>query len=291
MILIMYIDWNEESFQKYIESSHPGLISSKASLELLWRCFHFYAFYPFPRDATNGMIDYNAFQRAVTLLSARGADLLGFVDGEDWHWLCDNSYITRTNFQRIIRSIGFTHSIGREGLQKGTEENSIVNETMDVLKMTAPFQMHCGPWKDQLEPVVRRILGESASSRSEVPWGQLSELLSLVLRVRLLPTRRTLGIHFGEFEDPGPANETAMRIVNALREDITEDDIASKHYVRLIEVLVYLRSSRIQAQLTFDSRICTFNSISSGQSCFNRPRKSPVKSQRKKASENRWTFV
>ncbi|OQD90827.1 hypothetical protein PENANT_c001G05753 [Penicillium antarcticum] len=80
---------------------------------------------------------------------------------------------------------------------------------MDVLKTTAPFQMHCGPWQDQLDPTVRRLLLGSPSSRSRTLWEELSELLSLLLRMKLLQTKRILGLHFGEFGDPASAKETA----------------------------------------------------------------------------------
>ena len=265
------LDWNEESLQKHIECSHPGLILSKASLQLLWRCFHFYAFYPFPRDVTNDMVDYNAFQRAVTLLVARGTDLLGMVDNEGWHWRSDKSYIPQANLQRIVRSIGSTERTYEKSHDIVAEFDPAVDETMDVLKMIAPFQMHCGPWEDHLHPVARRLLGESTRIRPRVSWEDLSELLSLVLRLRLFETKRPLGLRFGEFGDPSPANETAKRIVNELREGYMEDYIPLKHYARLINALVCIRCARLPARLTFYSRICTFNFTSSGQSCFNRP--------------------
>jgi hypothetical protein len=264
-------DWNEESLQKHIESSYPGLNPSKASLQLLWRCFHFYAFYPFPHDAINDKVDYNAFHRALMLLVARGTDLLGMVDNEGWHWRRDESYIPQANLQRIMRSIGSTDRTYEKSRDIVAEFDPAVDETMDVLKMIAPFQMHCGPWEDHLHPVARRLLGESIRSRPRASWEDLSELLSLVLRLKLLKTKRPLGLQFGEFGDPSPANETAKRVVIGLRKGCTEDDIPLKHYVRLIDALVCIRCSRLPAWLTLYSRICTFNFTSSGQSCFNRP--------------------
>jgi hypothetical protein len=217
------------------------------------------------------MVDYDAFQRAVTLLVARGTDLLGMVDNEGFHWRCDESYIPQANLQRTIRSIRSTERIDEKSPEFVAKFDPAVDDTMDVLKMIAPFQMHCGPWEDQLDPVARRLLGESIRSRSRVSWEGLSELLSLVLRRRLLVTKRPLGLQFDDFGDPSPANETAKRIFNGLREGYTEDDIPLKHYVRLTDVLVCIRCSKLPARLTFYSQISTFNFSSSGQTYFNRP--------------------
>jgi hypothetical protein len=91
------------------------------------------------------------------------------------------------------------------------------------------------------------------------------------MRLRLLETKRPLGLQFGDFGDPSPANETAKRIVNGLRDGYTEDDIPLKYYVRLIDVLVCIRCSKLPARLTFHSQISTFKFTSSGQSYFIRP--------------------
>ncbi|KAJ6051951.1 uncharacterized protein N7446_006589 [Penicillium canescens] len=161
------------------------------------------------------------------------------VDNEGFHWRCDESYIPQANLQRTMRSIGSTERIDEKYRGFVANLNPAVDETMDVLKMIAPFRMHCGPWEDHLDPVARRLLGESIRSRSRVSWEDLSEVLRLVLRLRLLGTKRPLGLQFGDFGDPSPANEMAKRIVNELREGYTEDDIPSKHYVRLIDVLLW----------------------------------------------------
>ncbi|KAJ6069452.1 hypothetical protein N7499_011339 [Penicillium canescens] len=161
------------------------------------------------------------------------------VDNEGFHWRCDESYIPQANLQRTMRSIGSTERIDEKYRGFVANLNPAVDETMDVLKMIAPFQMHCGPWEDHLDPVARRLLGESIRSRSRVSWEDLSEVLRLVLRLRLLGTKRPLGLQFGDFGDPSPANEMAKRIVNELREGYTEDDIPLKHCVRLIDVLLW----------------------------------------------------
>src|SRR3954451_24242143 len=95
-------------------------------------CFHFYAFYPFPRHATNDMVDYDAFQRAVTLLVARGTDLLGMVDNEGFHWRCDESYTPQANMQRTIRSIGSTFRIDEKNPEFVAKFDPAVDDTMDV---------------------------------------------------------------------------------------------------------------------------------------------------------------
>ncbi|KAJ5770689.1 uncharacterized protein N7511_002740 [Penicillium nucicola] len=229
--------WDEQSLRKYIDSSHRGLITSDTSLLLLWRCFRFYAFYPFPPDITNSTVDYDAFKRAVILLGVQGCDMVGMVDDGGWHWRSDDGYIPRTNLQRMLRSVGHIESIDEKDCQIEAGFNPIIDETMDVLKTTAPFRMHCGPWADQLDPVARRLLGESTKTQSQVSWEEFSDLLSLVLRLRLLDTKRAFGLHFGEFGGPAPAKETAKKIVDGLREGLVGDNITMKYYDKILEVL------------------------------------------------------
>lgn len=64
---------------------------SEAMVQLLWTCFHFYAYHPFPRDATNGQVDSAAFQRAVALLAVQGTDLLGTQEEGIYFWCNDEA--------------------------------------------------------------------------------------------------------------------------------------------------------------------------------------------------------
>ena len=50
-----------------------------ASIPLLWRCLHFHACFPFPRETDR--LDYSAFQRVIGLLAAEGTLCLGDNNG------------------------------------------------------------------------------------------------------------------------------------------------------------------------------------------------------------------
>lgn len=79
-LLTIYPDWSEESLRGHVENIHPNLASSKSIIQLLWRSFYFFAFHPFPQDPTGGRVDWEAFQRAISMLVAQGADLLGVLE-------------------------------------------------------------------------------------------------------------------------------------------------------------------------------------------------------------------
>jgi hypothetical protein len=236
-------DWNEDSLRKHIESRHPDVAISKAAIQLLWRCFHFYAYHPFPRDATDGKVDSAAFQRAVSLLALQCTDLLGTQDGGDYFWRHDDAFFRQADFKRIFRSIGLPTKCtsSDQSLQLDDDSTSVLDDAMDVLAMTQPQTVSLAPSPDQLEPAARKLLGESdlLQKRYQVSREDLSTLLSLLLRLRLQKAKWGSRFHLGAFDKADPRDEELADImVNGLGGGQEEEDLTSDKVLRAMDLLV-----------------------------------------------------
>ena len=82
-----------------METLHPDVAMSEPAVQLLWRCFHFYAYHPFQREGTDGKLDSAAFQRAIALLVVQGTEFLGTQDGGDYFWRNDDALFRNSNFE------------------------------------------------------------------------------------------------------------------------------------------------------------------------------------------------
>ena len=179
-------DWNYNSFRKYIETLHPDVAISEASIQLLWRCFHFYAYHPFPCDATDGKLDSAAFQRTVALLVVQGTDILGTLEEGDYFWRNNHAFFRKASFQRIFTSIGLPENTDRPSIDLDYTSASMLEDVMDVLATTQPQSICLLPSPDQLQPAARKLFREGAlQKRYRIAPKDLSRLLSLLLRLRL----------------------------------------------------------------------------------------------------------
>lgn len=171
-------------------------------IQLLWRCFHFYAYHPFPRDATNGQVDSAAFQRAMALLAVQGTDLLGTQEEGSYFWRNDDAFFRKSNFERIFTSIGLPEKTDRPSSQLYYDSASMLEATMDVLAMTQPYTICLSPSPDQLRPAARKLLSEGTfQKRYRILRKDLSRLLSLLLRLRLREAKWKPRFHFGTIEE------------------------------------------------------------------------------------------
>lgn len=99
-------DWTKESLQTYLQETQPDSFPSEDAVQLLWKCFHFYAYHRFPRSASNDdKLDFEAFQRSVTLLAVNDTELLGTPDEGDCCWRPDDGSLHKACFRRILRDI------------------------------------------------------------------------------------------------------------------------------------------------------------------------------------------
>ncbi|KAF3386804.1 hypothetical protein F1880_000616 [Penicillium rolfsii] len=202
--------WSEESLRGHIEIAHPHLASSERAVHLLWRIFHFYAFHPFPRNYIEGRIDWEAFQRAVTLLAAQGADLLGILEEIESYWRFDGDNLyDQAKLKRIFRSIGTP----ADSANRDDESTHVLNETIDVLAMTQPFFMHNGPHEHQLTPTARRLLGEGLIRARRVTHGDFETLVNILIRLNLSKETWGLSFPFGSFELSDPSTDELADIL------------------------------------------------------------------------------
>lgn len=224
------------SFREYIEEKHPEVAKSEAVVQLLWRCFLYFAYHPFPRDVTDSSkADSSGFQRAVSLLAGRGTDLLGTQAEGEYFWRHDRAFFRRADFQRIFRSVSLP-----EGPNNHPTNPALEEDVMDVLAMTQPQSETLAPSPDQLEPASRKLLGEgSVRTGYQLPQKSLSTLLSLLPRLRLHKSKWGSHFHFGTFDDVEPVHERLADILaKGLAGNNDRENLESDHLLRAMDMLV-----------------------------------------------------
>ncbi|EED21037.1 hypothetical protein TSTA_082700 [Talaromyces stipitatus ATCC 10500] len=190
--------WTEESLKHHIKINHPGIATTEHTNSLLWRCFHFYAYHPFPRHDMH-QIDESVFQRAVILLAVQGTDFLGTQDGGDYFWRNDTDFFYDADFRRILRSINPAFP---EHKSQPTSQISVVNNVMGVLATTQPYAVTLAPSPDLLESAARRLLDSVPGGnrlRYRLYADDFSGLVTLLLQLRICSQKWGMTLHYGEF--------------------------------------------------------------------------------------------
>lgn len=234
--LTISLDWNVTNFREYIEKKHPDVANSEAVVQLLWRCFLYFAYHPFPRDVTDSSkADSSGFQRAVSLLAGRGTDLLGTQAEGEYFWRHDRAFFRRADFQRIYRSISLPEAPDNQLTDPSLEE-----DVMDVLAMTQPQSETLAPSPNQLGPASRRLLGQgSVRTGCRVTQSDLSTLLSLLLRLRLHKAKWGSYFHFGTIDNAEPVHEKLADILaKGLTGNNDRENLESDHLLGVMDLLV-----------------------------------------------------
>lgn len=202
---------------------------------MLGRCFHFYAYHPFPRSARDdGRLDLGAFKRSVALLAANGTELLGTQEDGDYFWRPDEGFFHKAGFKRMLRSIGV-----QQFTKTDCHSTSIVEDAMDVLAMTQPFKVCTAPSPTNLDPAARRLLGESLQTQYLINQRDFSVLLSLLLRLRLHKIQWGQGFNFCTFDKADLANEELARtLINGLGGDPDNDQLGPDQIDQALCLLV-----------------------------------------------------
>lgn len=162
-----------------------------ASIPILWRCFQYHAWFPFPPKPQP--LDYGAFQRAIGFLAAEGTLRLGEdADGitMDADGYPDHSARASKHLWILFRSFSSPSSCfsGRESIESTVVDPIDTQEDlMEVLALTQPVN-HCimpAPI-EELRPHAGRILSSSTLyTCSSIPRGDFLSLLKLILSVQL----------------------------------------------------------------------------------------------------------
>lgn len=162
-----------------------------ASIPILWRCFHFHAFFPFSQKLQR--INYSAFQRAIGFLAAEGNLRLGDnADGitMDAGRYPDASARASKRLWILFRSLssGSLTSSGPKMVETNVADLSNTEEDlMEVLALTQPDNACIMPAPiEELRPHARRILKFSTRyTYSWIPRAEFLNLLKLILSVQL----------------------------------------------------------------------------------------------------------
>ncbi|PYI00041.1 hypothetical protein BO71DRAFT_478903 [Aspergillus ellipticus CBS 707.79] len=205
--------WTQNSLSTHIHRTHPTTHISPSTLTLLWKCFTFYAHHPFPPPPTTNAtkLDATGFERALALLVHQWTSLLGTQEDGDCFWRHDEEFFHRGSVARLLRSIGH-QCPSPEGIdippsvapQDGIP--SVLDDVIDVLATTQPYSVNLAPSLIQLEATGRKVLrgstgGESKSTQYRVSRGEVSDLMGLLLRMRLQRKKWGRRFHFGGFDE------------------------------------------------------------------------------------------
>ncbi|PYI04460.1 hypothetical protein BO78DRAFT_449873 [Aspergillus sclerotiicarbonarius CBS 121057] len=212
--------WTKECLRNHIARIHPDTTLPDAAIDVLWSCFYFYAYHPFPRENANGgKLELPAFQRALTLLALRGTTLLGTVNedgqpGPYWRSLrCPSTGLS--NIDRIFRSISEVSHEPNPGTQIVDSSTFIIEDVMDVLATTYPSHIKFSPWYPELKEVAEGLL-EDRVPQYQLKDNDLTALVSMILRLRLhKPTWGEDGEHFhyGSFAESNPQVEELANVM------------------------------------------------------------------------------
>ena len=242
-----------------------------SSIPLLWRCFHFHAYFPFPRETDR--LDYSAFQRAIGLLAAEGNLRLGdnadgiTMDRDRYPdanaraskrlWILFKSLSTRTPLPDDNRS---TES---SVLDLSTTEDDL----MDVLALTQPDNPCIMPAPiEELRPHAKRILGSSKFHKYySITQRDFLSLLKLMLSIQM--DKPEWGSHQPYFNTGRillPPNPEILRgaadaILRSFNHEVRGDiewhgfhKVLSVHLVRSFKLdLRYITANKIHLSLAF----------------------------------------
>ncbi|KAJ5612724.1 hypothetical protein N7510_005918 [Penicillium lagena] len=183
--------WTKESLENHIVKTHPGATIPDASIDVLWSCFYFYAYHPFPRyDADHQKLDRPAFERAISLLAFHRTEILGTLGDGIGYW-------------RISR---------QQNQHTSNPSLSIDDDMMDVLAMTKPNIEKGFPSSDQLTPAVQRLL-KGANPSYKLHLNDLATLLGLFSRMRVHKLTWGQGFYYASFEESSPQKEELVKIL------------------------------------------------------------------------------
>ena len=242
-----------------------------ASIPLLWRCFHFQAYFPFPREPDR--LDYSAFQRAIGLLAAEGNLRLGDnADGimMDRHRFPDANTRASKSLWILFKSLSTRTPLPGQILSTGSvlDLSTTEDDLMDVLALTQPSNPCIGPAPiEELRPHAKRILGSSEfQTYHSVSQGDFLSLLNLMLSIQV--DKPEWGPHqpyfnTGRILQP-PSPEILRTVADAVLRCFTYEGTADIEWYEFNNVLsVYLVRS-----LKCDPRYIIANKINSSLAFF-----------------------
>jgi hypothetical protein len=186
-------DWKEKDLKRFLQSRFQhseGLIND--SISILWRCFHFHAYFPFSQHFDREIVDEDAFYRAVALLAANGdyrlqADANGSYIDPDRDRDANAFWRTFRSFSMPqISSNASGEDVGANYYLNWDEEDDL----LDVLALIQPSHPSLlTTRREELQEHSKRIfapLGKEIHKHSRIPRRNIISLLKFILSIELV---------------------------------------------------------------------------------------------------------
>lgn len=240
-------DWTKKSFQIYLARNHPDTTIPETAIDVLWSCFCFYAYHPFPLiGADDNKLELPTFERALILLSLQGTELLGIEDdgfGRRWGPFREKCNC-KVRINRIFRSI----SIGCPHLTSHphvTNFDTLVTEdAIDAMLTICPSHPKLPATPEKLMPLAGRLL-EGRTVQFQMKVNDLADLLCLIMRLKVYKTTWGRGFHYGSLEEPSPENEELAKILARSFSHDQDESLSPDLVFEALGILVIMISSAI----------------------------------------------
>ncbi|RAH69959.1 uncharacterized protein BO66DRAFT_401655 [Aspergillus aculeatinus CBS 121060] len=234
--------WSRKSFQDHLARTHPDTIIPDTAIDVLWSCFCFYAYHPFPiSEADDRKVEQPAFERGLLLLSRQGTRLLGTI--RDDFGLCwgrlDEPCTCGLRMNRIFRSISrVDRRQSRSDPPTDGFDTFVANDMTDAILAIFPSHPKLHPSPEQVQPLAESLLG-GRTGQCAMRAGDFTALLCLVLRLRVPQlTRPDRECHRGFLEEPSAdQEELAGVLVRSFRHDQNES-LAPEMVLQALDILV-----------------------------------------------------
>ncbi|EAW08792.1 uncharacterized protein ACLA_097300 [Aspergillus clavatus NRRL 1] len=232
--------WTKKSFQNHLARTHPDTTIPDTAINVLWTCFYFYAYHPFPLPgAGDRKLELPAFERGFILLSLQGTRLLGIVEDDFGHcWgRVEDTCSCRFRINRIFRSLSLVNCQSSSDPQVAGFDTFITDDVIDVILTIFPSHPKLHPSLEQLKPLAERLL-QRRTDQYQMKVSDLATLLCLIMRLRVYQPTWDRGFHYGSFEESSPEKE---EFANILAQSFCLDDddeyLAPDSVLRALDIL------------------------------------------------------
>ncbi|PYH68674.1 uncharacterized protein BO88DRAFT_444355 [Aspergillus vadensis CBS 113365] len=231
--------WTKKSFQSCLARNHPDTTIPETAIDVLWSCFCFYAYHPFPLiGADDRKLELPAFERALILLSLQGTELLGIEDdgfGRRWGPFREKCNC-KVRINRIFRSI----SIGSPHLTSHphvTNFDTLVTEdAIDAMLTICPSHPKLSATPEKLTPLAERLL-EGRTVQFQMKVKDLAHIICLIMRLRVYKTTWGRGFHYGSLEEPSPEKEELANVLAQSFSHDQDESLSPDLVLRALEIL------------------------------------------------------
>ncbi|PYI12677.1 hypothetical protein BO78DRAFT_356966 [Aspergillus sclerotiicarbonarius CBS 121057] len=228
--------WTKKSFQTHLARTHPDRTIPDTAINVLWSCFCFYAYYPFPLPgAGDKKLELPAFERGFILLSLQGAWLLGNVDDGFGYSRGRTQEPCRCGFRinRIFRSI----SLSSSDSPVAGSDTFITDDVIDALLPIFPAHPKLFPSIDkQLKPLAERLL-DGRTDQYQIKVNDLAALLGLLMRMKVYKPTWGRDFHYGSLEESSPEKEELANILARSFCLGQDEDLAPDSVLRALDIL------------------------------------------------------